>query len=148
MNVATRSPDNVALGQALPSLAKKIRLPDMIAYGASTWDFARIHYDAPYAQDQGLAGPVVDGQMLGAFLAQLIQEWAGPGAFLQSLSFQNRGMVFPGDTLTCGGRVSAIRHENGNNLVHCELWIDNQNGEKVVGPASATVSISANVDTP
>ena len=133
--------EDVAIGELLPTLEKEIRLTDMMAYGAATWDFARIHYDDAYARKQGLPSPVVDGQMLGAFLAQLVQDWAGPQGFLRSLDFQNRGMVFPGDVLTCGGHVTDIRREGSNNLVECSLWIDNQNGERVVGPASATVSL-------
>ena len=141
MNVATRSLQDIAVGDSLPTLEKKIRLPDMMAYGAATWDFARIHYDAASARSQGLPGPVVDGQMLGAFLAQMVQQWAGPRSFLQSLSFQNRGMVHPGDTLTCGGRVANVQRDVENLLVECDLWLDNQKGERVLGPASATVSI-------
>lgn len=143
MNVTTRSLNDISLGQALPTLTKKIRLPDMMAYGAATYDFARIHYDAPYARSQGLPSPVVDGQMLGAFLAQLVQDWAGPRAFLKSLNFRNSGMALPGDSLTCSGSVTAIRHEDGNILIDCDLWIDNQRGEHVVSPASATISIAS-----
>ncbi len=141
MNVATPSLKDVSVGDALPTLTKKVRLPDMMAYGAATCDFARIHYDASYAQSQGLPSPVVDGQMLGAFLAQLVQDWAGPRAFLQSLNFRNSGMVLPGEVLTCGGSVTSIRQDNDRTLVDCDLWIDNQKGERVVSPASATVSI-------
>ena len=108
MNVAIRSLRDVSVGQVLPTLTKKVRLPNMMAYGAATYDFARIHYDAPYARSQGLPSPVVDGQMLGAFLAQLVQNWAGPRAFLLSLSFRNSCMALPGDTLTCGGSVTSI----------------------------------------
>ena len=141
MNVATRSLQDIAVGDSLPTLEKKIRLPDMMAYGAATWDFARIHYDAAYARSQGLPGPVVDGQMLGAFLAQMVQQWAGPRSFLQSLSFQNRGVVLTGNVLTCGGSVAEIRQGNVSILIDCDLWLDNQKGERVLGPASATVSI-------
>ena len=56
-------------------------------------------------------------------------------------------MVFPNDVLTCGGHVTDIRREGSNNLVECSLWIDNQNGARVVGPASATVSLPT-VDEP
>lgn len=140
--------ENVSVGDALPTLTKKIRLPDMMSYGAATYDFARIHYDASYARSQGLPAPVVDGQMLGAFLAQLVQDWAGPKAFLQSLNFQNRGMVFPGDVLTCGGSVSNVLQRNGSTLIDCDLWIDNQHGERVVAPASATINITSEPDTP
>lgn len=140
--------ENVSVGQSLPTLTKKIRLPDMMSYGAATWDFARIHYDAPFARSQGLPGTVVDGQMLGAFLVQLVQNWAGPKAFLQNLSFQNRSMVLPGDVLICGGSVSEVRQEDGNIQMDCDLWIDSQRGERVVAPASATVSLPAKADTP
>ena len=146
MNVPTLSVEDITPGEALPRLEKKIRLTDMMAYGAATWDFARIHYDAAYARKQGLPSPVVDGQMLGAFLAQLVQNWAGPRGFLRSLDFQNRGMVFPGDRVIYGGRVVDIRREGSRNLVECSLWIDNQKGERVVGPASATVSLPAGAD--
>ena len=143
MTDAPRYFKDVAIGELLPTLEKEIRLTDMMAYGAATWDFARIHYDDAYARKQGLPSPVVDGQMLGAFLAQLVQDWAGPQGFLRSLDFQNRGMVFPGDVVTCGGHVTDIRREGSNNLVECSLWIDNQHGKRVVGPASATVSLPA-----
>ncbi len=143
MTAGIRVFEDVAIGELLPTLEKEIRLTDMMAYGAATWDFARIHYDAAYARKQGLPSPIVDGQMLGAFLAQLVQDWAGPQGFLQSLDFQNRGMVFPGDVIACGGCVSNLRREGENNLVVCSLWIDNQNGARVVGPASATLSLPA-----
>ena len=143
MTAGIRVFEDVTVGEPLPVLEKEIRLADMMAYGAATWDFARIHYDDAYARKQGLPSPVVDGQMLGAFLAQLVQDWAGPQGFLRSLDFQNRGMVFPGDVLTCGGHVDNLRRESETNLVVCSLWIDNQNGERVVGPASATISLPA-----
>ena len=141
MNVASRALKIISVGQALPTLTKKVRLPNMMSYASATYDFARIHYDAPYARSQGLPAPVVDGQMLGAFLAQLVQDWAGPKAFLQSLNFRNSGMTLPGDTLTCGGSVTDIRQDKDRNLIECDLWIDNQKGERVVGPATATISI-------
>ena len=147
MNVSTLSVEDITPGEALPRLEKKIRLTAMMAYGAATWDFARIHYDAPHARSQGLPSPVVDGQMLGAFLTQLVQDWAGPRAFLQTLSFQNRGMVFPGDVVTCSGSVTNLQRNDGLILIEFTLWIDNQNGERVVGPASATVSLPSAADT-
>ncbi len=141
MNVAMPALQLPKVGDSLPTLEKKIRLPNMMAYAAATSDFARIHYDAHYAQSQGLPAPVVDGQMLGAFLAQLVQDWAGPRSFLHSLTFRNSGLALPGDVLTCGGSVTIVQHKDGRILIKCDLWIDNRSGERVVGPASATVSI-------
>ena len=146
--------EDVSVGQELSSLQKQIDLPHMMAYGAATWDFIRVHYDADHARELGFPGPFVDGQMLGAFLAQHVQDWAGPGAFLRKLAFRNRVMVYPGDTLACGGVVTGLRLDDANSnslspwgrarvggLAECDLWIENQRGERVVDRASAVVHL-------
>ena len=117
----------------------------MMAYGAATWDFIRVHYDADHVRELGFSGPFVDGQMLGAFLAQHVQDWAGPGAFLRKLGLRNRIMVYPGDALVCRGVVTGLRregdHDEGPGLVECDLWIENQRAERVVDRASALVQL-------
>ena len=137
--------EDVSVGEELPPLQKQIDMPHMMAYGAATWDFIRVHYDADQARELGFPGPFVDGQMLGAFLAQHVQDWAGPGSFLRKLSFRNRVMVYPGDTLVCGGAVIGLPDEGdaseGSGLAECDLWIENQRGERVVDRATAVVQI-------
>ena len=137
--------EDVSVGEELTSLQKHIDLPHMMAYGAATWDFIRVHYDADYVRELGFPGAFVDGQMLGAFLAQHVQDWAGPGAFLRKLAFRNRAMVYPGDSLVCRGVVTALSQDGdaskGTELVECGLWIENQRGERVVEPASAVVQL-------
>ena len=136
--------EDVQTGDELTPLVKEIGLARMMAYGAATWDFIRLHYDADYARELGFDGPFVDGQMLGGFLTQHVQDWAGPGAFLRKLAFRNRVMVYPGDSLTCCGVVTGVSvgskggtDESG--MVECDLWVENQRGDKVVEPASALV---------
>ena len=75
--VAVRYFEDVHEGTELPPLTKQITTVQMMMYGAATWDFMRIHYDADFARQLGFPGPFVDGQMLGAFLAQLAVDWAG-----------------------------------------------------------------------
>ena len=137
--------EDVSVGEELPPLHKQIDLPRMMAYGAATWDFIRVHYDADHVRELGFPGPFVDGQMLGAFLAQHVQDWAGPGAFLRKLGFRNRAMVYPGDSLTCRGVVTGAYREGDDNevpgLAECELWIENQRGERVVDRANAVIQL-------
>ena len=137
--------EDVSVGEELPPLSKEIDLPRMMAYGAATWDFIRVHYDADHARELGFPAPFVDGQMLGGFLAQHVQDWAGPGAFLRRLGFRNRVMVYPGDSLVCRGVVTSLYREgesgDGPGLAECDLWIENQRAEKVVEPASALVQL-------
>ena len=134
--------EDVSVGEELTPLRKQIDLPCMMAYGAATWDFIRVHYDADHVRELGFPGPFVDGQMLGAFLAQHVQDWAGPGAFLRKLAFRNRVMVYPGDSLVCGGVVTELyRESEGGGFAECDLWIENQRGERVAEPASALVQL-------
>lgn len=143
---AGRFYEDVSVDDELTPLSKDIDLPHMMAYGAATWDFIRVHYDADYVRNLGFPGPFVDGQMLGALLAQLVQDWAGPAAFLCKLAFRNRVMVYPGDTLVCGGVVTGLQQESAGDdktqgLAECDLWIENQRGERVVDRASAVVRL-------
>ena len=133
--------EDVREGTELPPLTKAIDPLRMMMYGAATWDFMRIHYDSNYAKQQGFPSPFVDGQMLGAFLAQLVVDWAGDPNALRRLSVRYRNMVFPGDTVTCKGRVKALATEGEDGIVECELVAENQKGEIVAGPALAIVAL-------
>ena len=130
---------DIKVGDKITPLSKEIGIARMMAYGAATWDFIRLHYDADYARRYGFEAPFVDGQMMGGFLAQHVQDWAGVGAFLRKLAFRNRVMAYPGDSLTCYGVVTKVDATNEGGIVECDLWIENQRGEKVVDSANALV---------
>jgi len=133
--------EDVEVGQDLPPLRKEVDRAHMMMYGAATWDFIRLHYDESYVREKGFPSPVVDGQMFGGYLAQLVMDWAGPDAFLKSLSFDNRVPAFAGDTLTCKGAVAARYRSGVEHMVECRVWVENQRGERVVGQASAAVAL-------
>ena len=139
MAAEVRNFEGIQTGDEITPLVKEIGLARMMAYGAATWDFIRLHYDADYARELGFEAPFVDGQMMGGFLTQHVQDWAGPGAFLRKLAFRNRVMVYPGDSLTCRGLVTDVSSTDEGGMVECDLWVENQRGEKVVEPASALV---------
>ena len=129
--------EDILIGDEITPLVKELGMARMMAYGAATWDFIRLHYDADYARELGFEAPFVDGQMMGGFLTQHVQDWAGPGAFLRKLAFRNRVMAYPGDSLTCHGVVTDVLSTEEGGMVECDLWMENQRGEKVVDPASA-----------
>lgn len=92
----------------LPVLKKTFTAVDLFAYGAATWDWHRMHYDAELARSKGFASPVIDGQMYGALFARAALEWAGPRGFIAKLSFKMKSMAFAGDTLVATGQVSEL----------------------------------------
>jgi len=108
----TRSAATIAPGEALPALERRFTTVDLVAYGAATWDWHRLHYDLEYARSLKLPGVVVDGQAFGALLARAALDWAGPRAFMTRLAFRMKSMAFAGDTLLAEGEVTAV-HNRG-----------------------------------
>lgn len=102
---------------APPDLVQTIGLPDMVAYAGATWDWHRLHYDAAYAAEIGLASPIVDGQMLGALLAKQVLDHLGPSAFLRVLDFRLKSMVSAGDTVLCKAETVSRLAVDGGVLV-------------------------------
>lgn len=98
--------ERLSPGRSLRPLHRRIALADMVAYGAATWDWHRLHYDEAHARRLGAPAPLVDGQMLGALLAECVLRAAGPGARLVRLAYRNRAPVHAGETVTCSGTVA------------------------------------------
>ena len=98
-------------GEKLPLLEKSFTSVDLVAYGAATWDWHRLHYDADYARSRKLPGPIVDGQAFGALLARAALDWAGPRAFITRMSLRMKSMAFAGDTLRAEGSVTEINQD-------------------------------------
>lgn len=133
--------EDVNAGDEIPSLVKRITLVLNVMYAGATWDFHRVHYDKEFTQSKGFPGPFVDGQMFGALLAQMITQWTGPDGVLKKLGLTYRVMALPGDVVTCKGKIKEKYTKDGENLIECDLWIENQKGEKVIAPAHALVAV-------
>jgi acyl dehydratase len=128
---------DVTVGSRVPQLARTIELPDMIAYAGATWDWHRMHYDPDYLAERKLSRPVVDGQLLGALLAETLQDWLGPAAFLRSLQFRFAGLVFAGETVRCDGEVTEVSDETIT--VALKVVVISEPERVAVAPASAVV---------
>src|SRR5262245_33335713 len=98
-------------GEKLRPLDKTFTTVDLFAYGAATWDWHRMHYDVGFARSNGLAAPVIDGQMYGALFARAAMNWAGPRAFMKKMSFRMKAMSFAGDELRAEGGVASVENQ-------------------------------------
>jgi acyl dehydratase len=125
------------IGDTLPALEKTFTTVDLFAYGAATWDWHRMHYDAEYARSKGFPGPVIDGQMYGAVFARAAMQWAGPRAFITNLSLRMKSMAFAGDTLRAEGTVTEM---NGNVVVLTQKLT---NAGRVCAEATTRIRLNA-----
>lgn len=93
-------------GAAVPPLTRRINQAAMVAYAGATWDWHRLHYDTDFAKSLGFSGPVVDGQVFGALMAECLQDWLGPQAWISALSFRFKTPVVAGATVRCEGETT------------------------------------------
>lgn len=127
----------VNVGDAVPPLSRTIELADVVAYAGATWDWHRLHYDPRYLADTRLPAPVVDGQLLGALLAETVQDWLGPSAFIRRLDFRFASPVFAGETVRCHGTVSAV--DADTLTLAMQVLVDGEPTRAAVTPATAVV---------
>src|SRR5262245_4044326 len=93
---------------ALPPLERTLDMTYLVAYAGATWDWYATHYDPAAVAAAGLLGPLVDGQMLGALLAEQALDAAGPGAQVRRMGFRFKSMGFADATVRVEGSVESV----------------------------------------
>jgi acyl dehydratase len=132
----------LSVGQALPERGHTFTEVDLMAYGAATWDWHRLHFDKDHAKSMQLPGVVIDGQVFGAVFARESMHWAGPKAFIESMSLEMKSMAFAGDHLVAKGTISAIDHLDNVCMVRIAQQL--LCGDRLVAQSRSTVRINSN----
>lgn len=135
--------EDIAVGMALPELVKTPTNTMLFRFSAVTWNAHRIHYDKAYAQYEGHDDILVQATMHGAFLLQMITQFAGPQGHVLEFEYSNRGKAVPGDTLTLGGNVTA--KDPATATVDCEIWECNQH-DRICAIGTARVRLPRTQD--
>ena len=132
--------DDVKEGTELPDLVKHPTTQQLVKYAGASGDYYQIHYDQTNARSNDLEDVILHGALKNAFLGHLVTKWMGPAGELKRLVCQYRGMDIPGTPVTIKGVVTRKYQDSGDNLVDCEIWLQNEKGEKTT-PGSATVAL-------
>ena len=132
--------DEVQEGTELPPVVKNPTTQQLVKYAGASGDYYQIHYDKDFAKNNDLENVILHGALKNAFLGHLVTKWMGPDGDLKRLACQYRGMDIPGTPVTAKGVVTRKYQEQGANLVDCEIWLENKDGERTT-PGSATVTL-------
>ena len=132
--------DDVEEGSDVPTLRKDPTPQQLVKYGGASGDFYQIHYDVNFAKNNGLPDIILHGALKNAFLGQLMTDYVGHEGTLKKLSCQYRAMDIPGTPVFAKGTVVKKYVENSENVVECEIWLENEAGEKTT-PGYAVVSL-------
>ena len=120
------------VGDDLPPLTKPaIDRVQIVRYAAASGDFNRLHLDEPFAHALGFPGLFAPGMLAMGFVGQLLTAWLRRG-HVRRLAARFVKIVWPGDELTCRGRIAELRRGAGACYADVELWAENQKGELVL----------------
>ena len=94
--------EDLSVGMPLENVVKgPITTTHLVRWAAANGNYARIHWDLPFAQiHQGLSNVVVNGSLKNQYLGQLMIKLAGPEGWFKRFYVEHRGMDFPGDIIT------------------------------------------------
>ncbi len=129
----------LSVGDALPQRDHSPTNVSLFLYNAAVWNPHRIHYDENYTtREEHHPGIVIDGPLQGDWLAQCVTNWLGDDGALLRFIYSNRKATYLGETLTCGGRITAI--DVPTRTITLELHVKNAAGE-VTSPGGAIVRL-------
>jgi acyl dehydratase len=112
-------------------------------YAGAAGDYNPLIVDEPFARAAGFRSIISPGALALGGLSQMLTEWL-KGPFLRRLHAKFLKIMWPGDILTCRGRVTSKHREGTDYRVEFDLWIENQDGEMVVrGTGTASLFHSA-----
>ncbi|MGQ9721819.1 MAG: MaoC family dehydratase [Candidatus Jordarchaeum sp.] len=135
--------EDVMLDDELPIIEVNVTQELISRFACGSLDFNPIHVDPIWASEVNLFGmgkTIAHGQWTIALMTQVITNWCyADGGRLKSIDIKLIRPVFPGDTVKfCGKVVAKHPRTKEMSFVDLELWVDNQNGDKVaVGKAQA-----------
>jgi acyl dehydratase len=124
--------EDVKEGDELPSFTvENLTRTDFVKYAGSSGDFNPIHHDQTFAEISGNPTVFAMGMMNAGILSRLVSDYAG----LENLRryrvrFATR--VWPGDSVTCKGKVTKKAVENGEKIIEGEIAALNQKGEVAI----------------
>ena len=134
--------DDVAVGDALPSMTVPIRRVDLVRYAGASGDFNVIHWNERIARSVGLPDVIAHGMLTMAEAVRVVTDWVGdPGAVVDYGVRFTKPVVVPDDdsgaTLEVAAAVAAKLDEN---QVRVDITATAA-GAKVLGRAQAVVRL-------
>jgi hydroxyacyl-ACP dehydratase HTD2-like protein with hotdog domain len=114
---------------ALPELILRPGLLDTVMYAGAMWEFQRLHFDHEWAAHEGLARAIVQGPLLGNYLARTVGAATPAGWELAQLGWRNWAVVHVDEQLRCGGEWTPAA---AGSTREARLWIRDGSGIEVV----------------
>lgn len=124
--------ESVKVGDEIPKLAvENVSRSDFVRYAGASGDFVPLHYDQTFVEAAGIPTVFAQGMFTAGLLSRCLTDYVGAGQVRKfKVRFATR--VWPGDMLTCRGKITNKAEVNGEKLIDGELEVVNQKGETAI----------------
>jgi acyl dehydratase len=124
--------DRFVEGAAIPPfVVENLTRTDLVRYAGASGDFNPIHHDETFARAAGNPTVFGHGMLTAGLVARCISDFVGAGNLRRyKVRFATR--VWPGDTITCAGRVTKRYEDAGESRIDGEVTATTQRGETAV----------------
>jgi acyl dehydratase len=110
---ASRLHGDVAVGDVLPELTYDVTSTTVVLGALATRDWRPQHHDYHFATERnGVQDIFMSSPNQAAWFERYITDWTGPRGRLGRLGFKMTDSVFPGDTMTMTGAVTATETDD------------------------------------
>jgi acyl dehydratase len=112
----------------------------IVQYAGSSGDYNPLHSDDLFAREAaGYPGVFAHGMLTMGMTGKMLTNYVGD-ARLTDYGVRFTAQVWPGDSLTATAEVTAVRNEDGQDLVDLSITTVNQDGVTVLsGTATARI---------
>lgn len=124
-----------------------------VRYAGASGDLNPMHYDDELARSAGYPSVFAQGMLSAALLSTFATDWLGADR-LRRIGVRFREQVWPGDILTCSGRVKSVEERGDGQLVTVELTGTRQTGgvavsaeaDFLVAPGKPSAGVQRNAE--
>lgn len=120
--------------EAIPSISKKMTQEIINKWADAVGDYNPLHVDPEYAKKTKFKSTIAHGPLVISYISEMMSKWLGDGWIEggKLLDIKFNAPVKPGDVMKVGGQVKEKRTVENQKIVECDVYIENQEGVKVV----------------
>jgi acyl dehydratase len=124
--------EDVKEGDELPPFTvENLTRGDFVKYAGASGDFTPLHYDQTFVESAGIPTVFAMGMLNAGILSRLVADYAGLEN-LRKYKVRFATRVWPGDSVSCKGKVTKKAVENGERIIEGEVQALNQKGEVAI----------------
>jgi 3-hydroxybutyryl-CoA dehydratase len=126
--------EEIKQNEKIPEISKQMTQEKINKWADAVQDYNPLHVDPEYAKKTKFKSTIAHGPLVISYISEMMSNWLGVGWIEggRLLDIKFRAPVKPGDKITIRGEVKGKRIVEDEKIVECEVYIENQEGIKVI----------------